>query len=48
MFSSGIESVLQRSERVLKGEFLPLRDKRFDTYAAPNPAAGTPQPRRRS
>lgn len=36
MFSSGIEAVLERSEKVLKGEFLPLRDKRFRTYAVTN------------
>lgn len=36
MFSSGIDAVLERSERVLKGEDLPLRDKRFRTYAVSN------------
>jgi len=36
MFSNGIEDVLERSERVLKGEVVPLRDERFRTYAVSN------------
>lgn len=36
MFSAGIEAVLERSERVLKGEIVPHRDERFQTYAVSN------------
>jgi chromosome partitioning protein len=36
MFNSGIDAVLERSERVLKGEIVPLRDQRFKTYAITN------------
>lgn len=36
MFNSGIDTILQRSELVLKGENVPLRDERFRTYAISN------------
>jgi chromosome partitioning protein len=36
MFSDGIDAVLERSERVLKGENVPQRDERFKTYAITN------------
>lgn len=36
MLKAEIDSVLERSERVLRGEDLPLRDERFKTYAISN------------
>jgi chromosome partitioning protein len=36
MFSAGIDEILERSERVLKGENVPQRDKRFRNYAITN------------
>lgn len=36
MFKNELDEVLERSERVLKGEELPLRDERFKTYAITN------------
>lgn len=36
MFNTGIDAVLERSERVLKGENVPQRDERFRTYAVTN------------
>lgn len=36
LFSSGIDAILQRSEQVLKGLNVPLRDERFETYAITN------------
>jgi cellulose biosynthesis protein BcsQ len=36
MMNGAIDAILERSERVLRGEDLPLRDQRFNTYAVTN------------
>src|SRR6266851_7337785 len=36
MLTTEIDAVLERSERVLRGEDLPLRDERFKIYAVTN------------